>query len=154
MTVPPRLGAIALVLVTSLACGGGSDSPTSPSRSSTPSAPSVAGNYAGSVTIVYPEVPLTLICPATTSVNQTGFSVSIAPLVVTGQCGRLSAPIGSTTIDANGSLGNESGSFSEPSCGTYSYGASGGFFGRELRVSMIASSRTCLNFNLTAVLSR
>ena len=31
---------------------------------------------------------------------------------------------------------------------------SGGFFGRELRFSLVATSTTCLNFNFTAVLSR
>ena len=41
-----------------------------------------------------------------------------------------------------------------PSCGVYSYSGSGGFFGRDFRISLNAVSRTCYNFNMTMNLSR
>jgi hypothetical protein len=70
-----------------------------------------------------------------------------------GECGTMSAPLGEVIIDATGSLGQESGTFSD-SCGVYSYTASGGFFGRDLRMSLVATSRTCWNMNMTINLSR
>jgi hypothetical protein len=75
-------------------------------------------------------------------------------LILRGQCGTYSIPLGSTTIDATGNIGSETGTFSDPSCGTYNYSASGGFFGKDLRLSVSASSPTCYNFNFTATLTR
>ena len=75
------------------ACG---KTPTAPA----PAIPQVAGAYAGGITIVYPDVPRTLACPATTTVTQSGSLVSLAPLVLTGQCGSVSVPLGQLTIDA------------------------------------------------------
>jgi hypothetical protein len=67
----------------------------------------------------------------------------------------LSIPVGQATINATGALdmGSGSGTFTDPSCGTYSYSGSGGFFGRDLRISLSATSRTCFNFNMTVTLS-
>ena len=81
-------------------------------------------------------------------------NINIAPIQLRGECGNLSFPIGEATINATGSLGNEDGSFSEPSCGVYNYTASGGFFGRELRMSGVYTSRTCLNMNITINMTR
>ena len=119
----------------------------------TPTIPQVAGAYAGGITIVYPDIPRTLTCPATTTVTQSGSLVSLAPLVLAGQCGGVSVALGQVAIDATGSFSNQSGSLSEP-CGVYDFIGSGGFFGRELRISMSTSSRTCPAFNLTAILNR
>lgn len=130
------------------ACGGAG--PTAPTQRF----PQVAGSYFGTVTIVYPQLGRTLNCSASTTVNQNGAALSIAPMILGGVCGNLSLPLGDTTIDANGSLGNESGSVSEPSCGLYHYSGSGGFFGREFRFSAVYSSSTCVNFNITATLAR
>lgn len=68
----------------------------------------------------------------------------------------MSLPLGQATIDNTGAinLGSGSGTFNDPSCGTYTYAASGGFFGRDLRMSVNATSRTCYNFNMTVNLSR
>lgn len=141
----------ALLLASGLvACGGGGDV----TGSSGTSYPQVAGNYSGSVTVVYPELAVSFVCPASTAVTQSGGNVSLAPLVLSGQCGGLSIPFGSTTIDTTGSMGNVSGTTSGGSCGTYSYTASGGFFGRELRMSMNATSNTCWNFNFSTTLTR
>jgi hypothetical protein len=87
-------------------------------------------------------------------VTQSGNSVNIAPMIATGECGGTSFPLGQTTIDDNGALQNDSGTFNDPSCGSYSYNASGGFFGRDFRFSLNAASLTCLNINMTGVLSR
>lgn len=142
------------VLVTALtisSCGGGdNNSPTAP----TSQIPNVTGNYSGTATIVFPEIPRTLSCPVTTVVTQNGNLVSIAPLVLAGQCGGISAPIGQTMIDATGAIRGESGSHSDPSCGVYRYTASGGFFGRELRLSWSGTSSTCYNANMTFVMIR
>lgn len=132
------------------ACGG--DSPTAP----TPQIPNVVGSYTGTITVTLPEVPASRDCPASTSVTQSGSTVSVAPIVLGGTCGNLSLPVGQQTIDATGAFtGPTTGTFFEPSCGgNYTYTASGGFFGRELRISMTATSAICLNFNFTAVLTR
>lgn len=130
-----------------------SSSPSSP----TPSIPQVAGTYTGQVTITLPEVGQSRTCPANTSVTQSGSNVNIAPIIFTGSCGNLSVPMGPTTIDATGALAGSGldGVFTEPSCGgTYHYVGSGGFFGRELRLTLSATSGLCYNFNFTAVLTR
>ena len=141
--------AVYLLIGASLACGN-SSTPNAP----TPSVPQVAGNYTGSVTFTYPQLGQSLNCPATTTVNQTGRAVSIAPLRLSGQCGNVSIPIGDADIDANGSIGSETGTINEPSCGIYNYSASGGFFGRTFQFAMQASSSTCPNFNLSGTLTR
>jgi hypothetical protein len=129
-----------------VACGGegGGNDITGPSTRT----PNVAGNYSGTTTVVFPELGRTASCPTTTSVTQSGNTVSIAPLQLGGDCGGVSIPLGQTTIDATGSLGSETGSITD-TCGVYNYTASGGFFGREMRLSMIATSNTCWNMNLT-----
>ena len=130
-------------------------SPTAPSPP-TPTFPQVSGNYSGSITFSYPEVPLTLTCPATTVITQSGSSVSIAPLLLSGDCAGVldSLPLGTVTIDINGAITDDGMNTYTEDCGTYNATGSGGFFGRELRFSLVATSTTCENFNLTAVLSR
>ena len=131
------------------ACGG--DSPSAPS----PNIPSVSGRYAGNATLAAPQVDARVTCPASTNVTQSGKTVSIAPIVLTGECGSISIPVGQVTIDATGAIdGSASGSFNEPGCGTYDYVGSGGFVDRELRISISATSSSCYAFNFTAVLSR
>lgn len=132
-------------------CGGDSNSLTSPDRSSIPQ---VAGNYSGTLTAALPELGERMDCPASTVVTQTGSVVSVAALTLSGECGSMSIPMGQATIDSNGSFPNESGTYTEPSCGTYSYTLSGGFFGRELRFSVVMTSSTCLNINANGTLSR
>jgi hypothetical protein len=150
MRVLPTVAVILSVLAAS--CGGKDSSPSSP----TPTIPSVSGSYSGSATLTLPELQVSLTCPASTAVTQSGNTVNIAPIVLKGDCGSMSIPLGSTTIDTNGAIDptGSTGTFDDPSCGTYKYAGSGGFFGRELRISMSATSSTCYNFNLTIVLSR
>ena len=150
-----RLFALLPVLALTAACGGGNDI-TGPTVNSTPSSrvPSVAGNYFGTTSISFPELARSVSCSTTTTVSQSGSSVNLAPLQMGGGCGVTSIPLGSATIDASGSIGNESGSYNEPSCGLYTYSVSGGFFGRDLRISMIANSRTCYNMNITINLTK
>jgi hypothetical protein len=132
------------------ACGGGEGtSLTGPSSS----IPNVAGNYTGSTTLTFPELSQSVSCPTSTSVTQSGNTISIAPIVVAGQCGNVSIPFGQTSIDATGSLGQATTTYTE-ACGTYNVTASGGFFGRELRISMSATSGTCYNINMTMTLTR
>lgn len=141
---------VVTTIIATVACGG--DSPTAP----TPTIPQVSGSYTGTITVNLPEVPVSRSCPANTSVTQSGSTVSIAPIILGGTCGNISLPLGQVTIDTTGAItGQNTGTFFEPSCGgNYTYSASGGFFGRELRLSMTATSAVCLNFNFTAVLTR
>ena|SRR6185503_19307732 len=142
------LAPLALVI----ACGGGNNgtSLTGPSNQ----IPNVAGSYSGSTTVTLPELGQTVTCPTTTAVTQSGSTVNIAPLILTGQCGNMSVPLGQMTIDATGAFpGASSGTYTDPSCGTYNYTGSGGFFGRSMRLSVSATSRTCYNFNMTVNLS-
>ena len=143
-----RMALCVLALCVS-ACG--SDGPTAPDR---PSIQTVSGSYAGTVTMTFPEILQTLTCPATTTVTQTGANISVAPIVLRGACEGISLPLGSVTIDTNGALTNESGTFTDPDCGTYQYVGTGGFFGRTMQVSLDASSATCLDINMTLTLTR
>ena len=119
-------------------------------------------------------------CPTTTAVAQSGTTVTFANLVLGGECDNTSIALSTDAIDNTGALqGQNSGTFDEPSCGRYTFtpgqgertrppGApitghaiprgtaegSGGFFGRDLRLSMSATSTTCLNMNLTITLTR
>jgi hypothetical protein len=140
---------LVLLLLPLVACGGGS--PSAP----TPQTPNVVGNYSGSTVISAPELGGQITCPTTTTVTQSGTTVTIAPLVLGGECDNISIPLEQVTIDNTGAIqGQNSGTFDEPSCGRYTYTGSGGFFGRELRLSLNATSSTCPNFNLTMTLSR
>ena len=40
------------------------------------------------------------------------------------------------------------------SCGVYDLTWSGGFFGRELRIAVNATSRACFNWNINFTMSR
>jgi hypothetical protein len=144
-----RIVVVTLVAVFSAACSGKEDSPTAP----TPSIPNVAGNYSGTTTVSFPELRSSVSCPTTTTVTQNGADISVAPLQVGGECA-FSLPFGPATIDATGSLGSASNLTLREACGTYNASASGGFFGRELRLSMFYSSTTCWNMNLAITLSR
>lgn len=147
--------AVALILLTA-ACnsGGGSNNPAAP----TPQIPNVVGNYSGTTVMAFPELGPTarIQCPTTTSVTQAGSTVNIAPFVLRGECGNLSIPAGQMTIDATGSLGGIANyTFDDPTCGgRYSATASGGFFGRELRISINAVSNVCYNLNMTITVTR
>jgi hypothetical protein len=117
--------------------------------------PQVSGNYSGTLNFVFPELNASMACPASTVVTQSGSNVNMAPIIATGQCAGMSIPIGAMDIDSNGGLGSGSGTYYDSSCGgTYSYTVGGGFYGREFRLSMSATSPTCYNFNFTSVLSR
>ena len=125
-----------LFVVTLLVTGCGGGSPTSPEG---PRYPTVAGSYSGTTTMSFPELLQSVTCATSTSVTQSGANVSIAPLVLGGVCGGSSIPFGSVTIDTNGALlGQNSGTYNDPSCGTYNVTGSGGFFGRDLRLSISA----------------
>ena len=147
---------VVLALSITAACGDGNSSPTAPSPMQ-PTFPQVSGNYAGTISFTFPELGQSVSCPSTTVVTQAGNSVSIAPILLGGECAELigSLPLGTVTITKNGSF-DEAGSvsFTEPSCGVYTGIGSGGFFGRELRFSLTATSSTCYNFTVTTVLSR
>jgi hypothetical protein len=141
-----------LVLLPFIVAGCGGNDSTGPSTS----IPNVTGNYSGSTTFSFPELGTSLSCNTTTSVTQSGSTVSVAPLQLGGVCaanGLSSIPVGSATIDKTGAIGSDSGTTTE-ACGVYNWVASGGFFGRDLRLSIVYTSRTCTNMNLTINLSR
>ena len=131
-------------------CGG------SPSGPSAPSIPSVAGNYSGTTTVTYPLVPLSFTCNSSTIVTQSGATVSMAPITLTGSsnCTSLAIPIGQFIIDSTGAIpAHTSGTFNDPSCGTYSYSASGGFSGRQFSLELVANSATC-SLRLTSTMTK
>jgi hypothetical protein len=67
----------------------------------------------------------------------------------------LSAAItGPKAFDQTGAFTAIDGAYTDPSCGNYSYTSSGGFFGRDLRLSMVAVSFTCYDLTFSAQLSR
>src|SRR5580765_8471072 len=116
---------VVLLLMSTAACSSNSGtSLTGPSNS----IPNVAGNYSGTTTMTLPELGQTVTCASTTSVTQSGSTINIAPLILSGSCGNASIPFGQATIDATGALnlGSGSGTYTDPSCGTYNYTASGG----------------------------
>jgi hypothetical protein len=113
----------------------------------------VAGNYTGTTTVVVPDLQTSGSCPTSTAVTQNGSIVNIAPIVLGGQCGNMSIPVGQATIDAAGSLVQETGTVSDE-CGVYNYTISGGFFGRELRISAVLTSTTCWDMSMTMNLTR
>ncbi len=140
---------VLLLFLPLVACGGGS--PSAP----TPQTPNVVGDYSGSTVINVPELSQQITCPTTTKVTQSGTTVNIAPLVLGGECDNISIPLEQVTIDNTGAIqGQNSGTFDEESCGRYTYTGSGGFFGREFRLSLNMTSSTCPNLNLTMTLSR
>lgn len=137
-----RFGALAVACALVAQCGS---SPTSPSSQY----PSVAGNYAGSVTIGVPALGGSLTCPASTSVTQSGASVTVAPIALAGSCASIgSLPVGDGTITTTGSLGSLTlNDVVVASCnGSYNAVASGGFFGSSLQFSIVytAISGGCL----------
>ena len=140
-----------LPLLFVVACGGDNNNITGPTNQ----IPNVAGNYNGTTTVLLPELNHSVACPTNTSVTQgTGGNINIAPLQV--RCldiGLLSLPVVDATIDSTGSLGSESGTLSQD-CGLYNYTGSGGFFGRDLRLSLVYISNTCFNMNITINLTR
>ena len=141
-----RLALVSIIVLGLSACGGDNKSPTSPTPlPTTPTFPQVSGNYSGSITFSYPEVPLTLTCPATTVITQSGSSVSMTPLLLSGDCAGDSLPLGTVTIDTNGAITDDGMDTYTEDCGTYNVTGSGDFFGRELRFSLVATSTTCLN---------
>ena len=141
---------VALASALSVACGEGHNTITGPSNR----IPSVAGNYSGTTSITFPELGQFVTCPTTTSVTQSGSTVTIAPLELRGECGTVSIPVGAITIDGTGSLGSDTGTTTSESCGTYTYTGSGGFSGRELRISFVYTSKSCHNMNMTINLTR
>ena len=145
-----RLCAVLVLALSAASCGGGS--PTGPSSS----IPTVAGNYSGSATFVFPEIPATLNCPATATITQSGSTVNVPGIVLRGDCGEVSIPFGQATIDQTGAIdgGGGTGTYTDDSCGTYNYTASGGFSGKEFRLSMSATSSTCYDFNFSMTLTR
>ena len=161
-TAVVRLAAASFIALLWAGCGGGgSSNPVAPSSTW----PNVAGYYTGSVTINYTTLGLSLTCGASTTVNQSGSSVSFAPLTFsgTGSCATLgSVPVGNGTIDANGSLGSASQTnIYLASCnGYYNGSSSGGFFGSQLQFSYLFTpqSGACVNspgvFSLTGTLNR
>lgn len=148
------LAAVILCAAFASACGGGGGEGANGITGPSSRIPNVVGNYSGTTTVTFPELGQSITCPTSTSVTQSGSTVSIAPLILAGQCGNVSVPFGQGTIDATGSLGGQTTTtYTDPSCGTYNVIASGGFFGRDLRLSVNATSRTCYNLNMTINLS-
>jgi hypothetical protein len=136
------------------ACSGGGSGSNGVTGSSAATMPQVAGSYFGTLDIFFPELGMSVSCPTSTVVTQTGSTISLTPFVAGGDCDGMSVPVGFRSIDSNGAVPNESGSFNDPDCGIYSYSASGGFVGRELRFTVNATSTTCWNMDIAGALER
>lgn len=117
--------------------------------------PSVAGNYAGTITLAFPEKGTSMTCTATTSATQSGATVNITPIVLGGLCSGITVPIGTVVIDDTGDIpATVSGTTDHPDCGTYNYTVTGGFDGTDLELSAALNSTTCDDAILTLVLTR
>ncbi|MGE0702618.1 MAG: hypothetical protein AB7P22_01640 [Vicinamibacterales bacterium] len=117
--------------------------------------PQVAGNYAGTITLAFPENGTSMTCTATTSATQSGSTVNMTPIVLGGLCDGINIPIGTVIIDDTGDIpASVSGTTNNPDCGTYNYTVTGGFDGTELQLSATLTSTTCDDATLTVVLIR
>jgi hypothetical protein len=79
----------------------------------------------------------------------------LASITLTGSstCTSLAIPI-QFIIDSTGAIpGHTSGIINDPSCGTYSYSASGGFSGRQFSLELVANSATC-SLRLTSTMNK
>ena len=140
-----------------LFCAVGCDkSPTNPSSPY----PNVAGNYAGLVTFSFPSSGI-LACAATTTVTQSGWSVTVAPMSLAGDCSRLvpSLPVGNLTLSTTGSLfiGTQSNLYVASCNGYYNASVVNGSFagsGFEFSILYTAQSGGCVsqvgNFTISA----
>ncbi|HZT76418.1 MAG TPA: hypothetical protein VFA27_07160 [Vicinamibacterales bacterium] len=152
---------LSVVLISS-SCGSSSDSPVAP----TPTTPNVSGNYSGTITITYQLIGRSITCPASTIVTQSGSTVTLSPLTISGACpsiGIASLPGGDFNITNTGSLGSQSQNniYMALCNGYYNASASGGFFGSTLQFTFIytvASGSACVsqvgNFTFAGTLSR
>jgi hypothetical protein len=151
---------LAAMPVCSLSGCGGSNTPTTPSP---PQYPAVAGNYSGTATFNLITLGASLNCPASTTVTQSGASVTLAALALSGSCASLgSLPLGSFTISTTGALVPLSqNNVPIADCnGTYNATASGGFSGSTLQFAFAftAVSGGCVgqpgNFNFSGTLTK
>jgi hypothetical protein len=130
----------------------------------TPAVPNVAGSYSGSVTVTYHSILQSITCPATTTVTQSGTTVTMAPLMLGGQCqtiGVTSVTVGTFTISSTGSLDTRTvANVSLPSCGSYSTSATGAFSGSTLQLTIdyTAITPSCIdqvgNFTYAGTLTK
>jgi len=146
------------LLLVPLLLGACDSNPTAPNS---PPVPFVAGSYSGTVRTSDAGV----ICATTTSVTQSGSSVTIGPLQV-GECingptnfaeylGLSNIPFSRTTIDETGRLGPVNGTLPNSLCG-FSYWATPSF-DPNLRMYLIvdpASEETCYGLRLTVNLTK
>jgi hypothetical protein len=148
-----------VVMMGAVAACGGNGSPTAPSSPY----PAVAGNYAGTITINYTSVGVSVNCPATTTVTQSGANVTLSQMNLGGACAGVfpSIPPADNQISTTGSLGSVTlNNLSVPSCGFYNVAASGGFSGTSFQFSFVytAVSTSCQrnpgNFSIGGTLSR
>ena len=72
------IAAVVVAAMAAAACGSHGTDLTGPSNS----IPNVAGNYSGTATLSLPEINQSMTCTTTTSVTQSGGTVSVAPLVL------------------------------------------------------------------------
>ena len=110
--------------------------------------------YNGTATKAVPQLQQSMTCPTSTMVSQNGNTLTVAPLILAGECHNLLMPVGEMTLDSTGAItSSNSGSFIV-SCGTYTYTATGALVGDRLRLSIDAISEACPAFSMIAELSR
>ena len=152
-----RVLAAVLGCVSLSGCGGGS-TPTTPS----PQYPAVAGNYSGAAKITLNKLGGSLDCPASTTVTQSGASVTLAPLTLTGACAGVgSVPLGRFALSTTGALALSQNNVPIADCnGAYNATADGGFSGSTLQFSLAltAVSGGCVsqpgNFSFSGTLTK
>ena len=142
-------GPVALLLCLWLsAC---SDSPTAPA----PVYPAVNGTYTGTATFTTTTSSVT--CSANTAVSQAGDRVSIAAIQLGSECGVGTVPGGQFTISTAGALTIAPASVTDTACeGTYAVTGSGGFFDRELRITLnyASTASRCILRGFTTTMTR
>ena len=132
------------------ACSG-SDKPAAP----TPTYPQVAGNYTGTAT--FTATTATATCAASTAVSQSGNRVNLAPIQLGSECGLTTIPGGQFAITTTGALEIAPTTVFDSGCdGTYQVTGSGGFFDRELRITLTYtnSAPRCVLRSFTTTMTR
>ena len=142
-----RKSVAAIIGIGLAACGGSfSDPGTPPTPTPPPSYLSVAGNYAGTVTVTYPPPTPALTCSATTTVSQSNDRVFFTPLVLGPACGGTSIVIPQIIIDTQGRIPSFPQTISQTlDCGVVSVVLDGGFTATQFHLSQVFTpvSGTC-----------
>jgi hypothetical protein len=141
------------------ACGGDFSGPTAaPKPTPLPTYVQVAGNYVGTVAVVFPQVGISRTCAASTTVNQANDVVYFLPIVEGPPCNDTFT-LGTVVIDPNGRVPSfpETNAVQIGNC-QYIEVLDGGFAGNQFRLSVALTvtppSTACPTITENIVLTR